>query len=233
MINNICKKCNTEKNNKGKCTVCIKIYQKKWAKDNQIHLINKRKELHIINRDINIKRAQDWYIVNKIYKKEYDKEYYLINKEKKQQKAHQWYLNNKEKIKLNHKISEANKYKNDLNFRIKNRISNSINKALKKCGTHKNGYKTIDYLPYSIEELQLHLFSQFEPWMTWENWGKYIAKTWDDNDPTTWTWQIDHIIPQCHLSYSSMEDDNFKKCWALENLRPLSAKSNVRRSRKV
>ena len=24
-----------------------------------------------------------------------------------------------------------------------------------------------------------------------------------------------------------MEDDNFKKCWALENLRPLSAKQNI------
>jgi len=24
-----------------------------------------------------------------------------------------------------------------------------------------------------------------------------------------------------------MEDENFKKCWALENLRPLSAKQNI------
>jgi hypothetical protein len=24
-----------------------------------------------------------------------------------------------------------------------------------------------------------------------------------------------------------MEDDNFKKCWALNNLRPLSAKQNI------
>lgn len=31
---------------------------------------------------------------------------------------------------------------------------------------------------------------------------------------------LDHIMPH------SMKDDNFKECWALENLRPLSAKQN-------
>lgn len=28
------------------------------------------------------------------------------------------------------------------------------------------------------------------------------------------------------LPYTSMEDENFQKCWALSNLRPLSAKQN-------
>ena len=63
--------------------------------------------------------------------------------------------------------------------------------------------------------------------MNWQNKGSYRVKTWDDNDQTTWKWQIDHIIPQSDLPYTSMEDDNFKKCWALENLRPLSAKQNI------
>lgn len=39
-------------------------------------------------------------------------------------------------------------------------------------------------------------------------------------------WQIAHIIPQSQLQYSSMEDDNFRKCWSLKNLRPLSTKTN-------
>jgi hypothetical protein len=33
-------------------------------------------------------------------------------------------------------------------------------------------------------------------------------------------------IPRSMLPYASMEDSNFKRCWALENLRPLSAKRN-------
>lgn len=52
------------------------------------------------------------------------------------------------------------------------------------------------------------------------------ANTWKDDDITTWTWQIDHIVPQSDLPYTSMEDDNFKKTWTLDNLRPFPAKQN-------
>ena len=62
--------------------------------------------------------------------------------------------------------------------------------------------------------------------MNWDNWGVYKANGWNDDDQSTWTWQIDHIIPQSTLPYSSMNDDNFQKCWALNNLRPYSAKLN-------
>ena len=60
--------------------------------------------------------------------------------------------------------------------------------------------------------------------MSWDNWGPYVK----DNK----TWQIDHIIPQSKLVYTSMEDDNFKKCWALENLRPLESIENIKKGNK-
>lgn len=63
--------------------------------------------------------------------------------------------------------------------------------------------------------------------MNWNNHGKYDPKTWDDNDPNTWTWQLDHIIPHSEFKYTSTEDEEFKKCWALNNLRPYSAKKNL------
>ena len=63
--------------------------------------------------------------------------------------------------------------------------------------------------------------------MNWGNWGKYNKNTWKDNDPNTWKWNLDYIIPQSHFKYTSMQDEEFKKCWALENLRPYSAKQNI------
>jgi len=51
--------------------------------------------------------------------------------------------------------------------------------------------------------------------------------TWDNNDSSTWTWNIDHIIPQSKFKYSSMNDENFKKCWSLTNLRTYSSKKNI------
>lgn len=98
---------------------------------------------------------------------------------------------------------------------------------------NKSNFSILKYLPYSINELKDHIESQFESWMTWDNWGKYNSNTWNDNDSSTWVWNIDHIIPQAHLLYSSMEDDNFKKCWALDNLRPYSAKKNVINGSKI
>jgi hypothetical protein len=59
--------------------------------------------------------------------------------------------------------------------------------------------------------------------MTWENRGIYKANEWDDNNKSTWKWQLDHIIPQSDLPYTSMDDENFKKCWSLDNLRALSS----------
>lgn len=85
---------------------------------------------------------------------------------------------------------------------------------------------------YTLSELKSHLESKFEFWMNWNNLGVYNPKTWNDQDPKTWVWQLDHIIPQSKLLYSSMNDDNFKKCWALENLQPLSAKSNFLKGNK-
>jgi len=117
---------------------------------------------------------------------------------------------------------------------IKSSISHSIWVRLK---SKKNNKSCLNYLSYSISDLKLHLEKQFEPWMNWINYGRYKADDWNDNDQSTWKWQIDHIIPQSDLPYLSMEDDNFKKCWALENLRPYSAKQNlvdgVRRTRHI
>lgn len=63
--------------------------------------------------------------------------------------------------------------------------------------------------------------------MNWYNYGIYNKNIWDDNDKTTWRWQLDHIIPHSLFKYTSMEDNAFKQCWALTNLRPYSAKNNI------
>lgn len=55
--------------------------------------------------------------------------------------------------------------------------------------------------------------------MSWENHGIY--------------WHIDHIYPQSLLPYESMEDDNFKKCWTLDNLRPLEKVANMKKGNKI
>jgi hypothetical protein len=157
----------------------------------------------------------------------YHKEYYLNNKLSINTKNKQYYYNNKEKVIKKCNEYKKNKLKNNVSFRLRNRISKSISSALKINNCNKGGKSFLKYLNYTIEELKSHLESLFESWMNWNNWGSYKVSTWDDNDPSTWTWNIDHIQSQSKLPYASMFDENFKKCWALENLRPYSAKQNI------
>ena len=115
----------------------------------------------------------------------------------------------------------------DINFKLRKIISKTVNRYFKLNNSSKGGKSILKFLPYTMQELKEHLEKQFEPWMTWENYGSYRADIWNDNDPSTWIWNLDHIIPQSDLPYISMDEDNFKKCWALENLRPYSAKQNL------
>ena len=138
-----------------------------------------------------------------------------------------------------------NKTKNKPEYKLRVRISGMIWEALKLNNSSKNNESCLKYLTYSPKILKYHLELQFyhldnlvpldipwhredRVWMTWDNWKIYNKHTWIDNDPSTWVWNLDHIIPQSDLPYTIMENENFKKCWDLSNLRPLSAKQNIK-----
>jgi hypothetical protein len=157
----------------------------------------------------------------KDYVSAYNKRRYQAQRQAVLDSRKEYYLNNKETIIKSHTEYRRKKYHTDPAFKLRDLITRAVNYGMKK-----NGQSITKYLPYSLDELKEHTEKQFESWMNWDNHGVYDPKTWDDNDSTTWTWNLDHIIPQSDLPYTSMGDDNFKKCWGLNNLRPLSSKQN-------
>lgn len=150
--------------------------------------------------------------------------YHQNHKESDAATKKQWYQDNKELTKKRVKRNIHKRRETDILFVLKEKISNRVWAAVKG---RKGGKSIKKFLPYSMEELKKHLEVLFEPWMSWENYGAYRADIWDDSDSSTWTWNIDHIIPHSKFKYVSMEDQKFKDCWALNNLRPYSAKQNV------
>jgi hypothetical protein len=130
-------------------------------------------------------------------------------------------------------LYKKNKRKTDCVYYLKDKISNSIRFYLRAIGKSKNKKSISKYLPYTMQELKEHLEKQFEPWMNWDNGGNYRLDQWNDNDISTWKWQLDHIIPHSTFQYISIEDQQFRDCWALSNLRPLSAKQNILKGKKV
>lgn len=114
-------------------------------------------------------------------------------------------------------------YLSDPVKKIKHIVSTSIRQALQG---KKKGKRTFSHLPYTAEQLKLHLESLFESWMTWDNYG-------GKNDNPDKTWHIDHIIPHSSFQYTSMDDQAFKDCWALTNLRPLEKIANMAKGNRM
>jgi hypothetical protein len=213
--------------------LCKNCYNKQYYLDNKGAILANNKDYYLNNKESIAETNGQYYLNNKNIYDQYHKDYRLENKEKIKKSKKDFYLINKKKIIRSSIKYSTFKLKNDPAFKLRSVISASIRSALKRLKVSKNGKSFTKYITYSVDELKAYLEQQFESWMTWNNYGMYNVKTWDDNDQSTWTWNIDHIIPQSKLLYTSMADDNFKKCWALENLRPLSAKQNLLKSNSV
>jgi hypothetical protein len=191
---------------RGECKSCISAKKKQHYEKPEVK--EQKKNYHIENREEIL-----------------DKKKTYREKPETQVKTKDYDQNPKNKEKRNKQRRERRN--NDPSYKLRTSLSTSIFQALKRnCGSKKSG-SIINHLPYTIEKLKIHLESLFEPWMNWENHGKYNKKTWNENDKTTWTWHLDHIVAHCNFKYADMICEDFKKCWALSNLRPLSAKENV------
>ena len=111
------------------------------------------------------------------------------------------------------------KRKTDPIYQLKDTVRCSIRYGLHYHDGHKGTSKTWQALPYTPEQLKEHLEAQFDENMTWDNYGDY--------------WHIDHIYPQSLLPYDSLEHENFIKCWSLDNLQPLEAIENIKKSNNI
>lgn len=147
------------------------------------------------------------------HKRNYWKTYYPKNRKKINQQTLK--SNKRHREKINKKTRQRRKI--DPKFRLDENHSRNIRKALKG---NKKGRSWENLVGYTIDDLKAHLESLFEPWMTWDNWGRY-------NPDGPKTWQIDHVIPKSWFNYTCPEEPEFKECWALSNLQPKESLENI------
>jgi len=168
------------------------------------------------------KRKKEYYLENIDYISNRAAKYYDEHKEEK----HEYYVANKTHITNRKKEHDRKKLKNEPWYRMRKNVGRIVNMYLTINGGSKNNVSFFKAIGYTPKQLRQHIESQFEDWMSWNNYGVY--KT---NGPKTWN--IDHIIPQSLLPFSSYKHPNFKKCWNLENLRPLDSKTNIIKGNKI
>ena len=228
----------------SQCKKCRNESTKKYKKENKDKVRKNKRKYHKENKDKIRKKEKEYYKENKERISKYQKEYYEENKEEIKVKNKQWREKNREYLKECHKEykeknpnfykeydkkyqknnrKKLNEYKKerrkiDPQIRLHEAFSTAIYKALKKQGSSKNGYSWETIVNYTIQNLIEHLEQQFTERMTWDNYGK---------------WHVDHIIPQSFFNFTSYEDDEFQKCWNLNNLQPLWAQDNLRKSNKL
>lgn len=99
-------------------------------------------------------------------------------------------------------------------FKLTRNIRSLIRNSIRDKGYKKNS-KTYNILGCSFEKFKLHIESQFESWMSWDNQGKY-------NGDFNYGWEYDHIIP---LSSAKTEKDVLRLNHYL-NFQPLCSKIN-------
>lgn len=191
------------------CKVCT---QEKELNNLNFNFYNKSKFKYICKICENT-RCKEYHKNNKISILERKSNYYKINSEKEKLRNRKYSKTNAGRLKTNIRAKKFYK-KNSSNivFMMRRNCSKAIWKVLKNNNSSKFFKSILQYLPYSIEELKIHIEKQFDDSMRWANYGIY--------------WEIDHIIPQSILPYNNMECDNFKKCWGLKNLRPYPATLN-------
>jgi hypothetical protein len=153
----------------------------------------------------------------KVLKKK--KEHYRTNAERYKAERRQAYANDPQKFIDASREYKKKRKKTDPTYRLRERISNAVYCVLFRDAHTGKRSSTWAHLPYTPQQLREHIESQFDDSMTWDNYGSH--------------WHIDHIYPQSRLPYDSMEHPNFLLCWSLDNLRPLSATENLKKSNKI
>ena len=113
------------------------------------------------------------------------------------------------------KVAYNKKVQDPLQIKLRQRVSRRLRHAFKGRNIFKSFQKTFDILGYSVEDLKIHLESKFQYGMSWENIGQ---------------WHIDHVIPDSWFSYCSIDDVDFLQSWKLDNLQPMWAEENMKKS---
>ena len=199
---------------------------------NKKDLIIYREKYYQKNREKILKKSKQWRIDNPERAKATRENHYLNNKSKILKQTKQWQKDNPDKRKeiskryiKNHRleiyIRTGNwlnyKRKTDLKYSLDHRISESIRRSLKN---NKAGRHWEDLVGYNLKDLIKRLEKTMPESYTWQDYleGKL---------------QIDHIVPISIFNYSKPEHPDFKRCWALENLRLLPAREKLIKKAKL
>jgi hypothetical protein len=222
----ICKTCGSDDYYaKGFCENCYALNR---YYTNHSKIRNQRNLVYQKNRIKIIEQVKKYYLNHKDTKKIYNSNYYKMNKNdileqhKYYNKKNEYKRKEKDKIyqsmhKKERNLRQKERRKNDLNFRLTQRLCASISDTVKNF-KGKKLIHTHKLLGCSIQDFRQHIEKQFKPGMTWQNYGFY-------------GWHLDHILPCAHFDLKDLEQQ--KLCFHYSNYQPLWWNENFSKGAKI
>lgn len=187
----------------GLCSSCKECHRKSYKRQRKNILLYKKHQ-----RNDNPDYMRQWRKDNPGY----NEKYYQKNRSK--------ILENQKDYRKTPRCKELNRRKSKRYYK-KNKLSACMSSMIhQSIKSSKSGRHWETLVPYTLEELKQYLESLFQPGMSWKNHSRY-------------GWHIDHKIPISSFNITSYDCEDFKKCWALENLQPLWAEENLRKHDKL
>jgi len=203
----------------------MKEYRKKYNIENREEIRKKKKRYYLDNSERIKEKSRQYRKDNPKKKKKSDRRwkknnpekvkkqdiiYRQNNKEKELERQSIYRKNNKEKVKIARRKYANRRMKIDLRFRLNHRMRSGIALSLKN---NKNGRHWEDLIDYTLNDLIKRLKNTMPKGYSWQNFLKGQL-------------HIEHIIPIRAFIFKTPEDEDFKQCWSLYNLRLLPAKEN-------
>ena len=180
----------------------LQVYCKICAEENRIRA--KERYTNIEHRKKKLQSQKDKYDNDPSFKERKNK-----TRSKNQLKQYHNDPDFKEKLNKTRSKNQLKQYHNDPNFKVHVNISSQIRQSL-KLGKQNQSWELL--VGYSLSELMKHIEAQFKENMNWNNYGE---------------WHIDHRTPKSWFEFESIDDENFKECWKLDNLKPMWASENI------
>lgn len=158
-------------------------------------------------------RVRRWREENPEKTFETRRRYRLENSKRIAEGVRKWKQENRARRQRVDRIWKKRQRETNPDWRMRQCLSKRVWDALR--GITKKGTKTQDLVGCSFSDLRGHIQSQFQPGMTWDNYGQ---------------WHIDHIRP-C-ASFDLTDPEQQRACFNFKNLQPLWAADNLRKGTK-
>jgi hypothetical protein len=160
--------------------------------------------------------SRKYQLKNQTRLSEYHKEWQKNNRDKLNSYHKEWREKNIDKHRETKREYQKYKRHTDPLYKLISNFRTAIYIVLKENNLQKYGHY-FDILGYTPEDLIVHLEKHFNEGMNWENYGE---------------WHIDHIKPISSFIFECSEDEEFKRCWSLDNLQPMWGIENIKKGNK-